>query len=140
MYTQILNAAVVVDGVINEERQYHIKNLTGIIIVLQCPLPSQSIAALLSSLNHGYNKVELRNHLGCLASVIPITETETNLIEIFHPSFANYMQDPRQCKNLHLTHSVKLYGPGDIGPSRAEGSKAPAGVSVSLYKWWMNTT
>jgi hypothetical protein len=105
LYTQILNAAVKVDGATDEQLQRRVKTLVGTIIILQRPLQFQSISTLLLAFDDNFSEVELRNDLESLASVIPIPEDDSDPVKIFHPSFPDYMQDPKRCEDPHLTVS-----------------------------------
>jgi hypothetical protein len=105
LYTQIIQSAAMPDGITDEYVQSRVKMLIGTIIVLQHPLPFQSIAALVMALDSECDEVELRCYLESLASVIPVPENEGDSVNIFHPSFPDYMQDPNRCKDLNLTVS-----------------------------------
>jgi hypothetical protein len=106
LYTDILNAAVTVGGTVNERLRRRVKILVGTIIVLQRPLRFQSISTLLLAFDNTLSEVELRSDQESLASVIPIPEKVTDPVEIFHPSFPDYMQDPKRCKNPNLRVSA----------------------------------
>jgi hypothetical protein len=105
LYAHILNEAVIVDGTIDEQLQHRVKMLVETVIILQRPLQLQSIAALLMAFDDTFNEAEIQSDLESLASVIPTPEKESDPVEIFHPSFPDYMQDPKRCKDPHLTIS-----------------------------------
>jgi hypothetical protein len=105
LYTRIINDAIMVDGIIDEQVRDRVKMIIGAIIVLQRPLPFQSIVTLLRASGHKCNKVELRSDLDALASVIPMPDSDADPIEIFHPSFPDYMQNPRRCQQPNLAIS-----------------------------------
>jgi hypothetical protein len=105
LYTQIVTSVTMVDEIVDEDVQSRVKTLIGTIIVLQRPLRFQSIASFLTALDDGWDEVELRSDLECLASVIPMPDNEADSVNIFHPSFPDFMQDPSRCKDPNLTVS-----------------------------------
>jgi hypothetical protein len=105
LYTQIVSSAIIVKGSINEHVQSRVKTLIGTIIVLQHPLRFQSIALFMMVFNDTWVEEELRGDLESLASVILMPENEADSVNIFHPSFPDYMQNPSRCKVLNLSVS-----------------------------------
>jgi hypothetical protein len=100
LYTHIIEAAVTINGVVNERLRYRVEVLIGTIIVLQHPLPFSSISGLLWTPDGKYDREELRSDFESLASVLPMPELDSDPVQIFHPSFPEYMQDPKRCR-LH---------------------------------------
>jgi hypothetical protein len=105
LYTQIIHSATMSDGIIDDYVQSRVKTLIGTIIEFQRPLPLQSIVTIMTAVDMEYDEVELRDDLQSLASVIPMPENEGDSVNIFHPSFPDYMQDPSRCKDPNLTVS-----------------------------------
>jgi hypothetical protein len=103
LYTQIIESAVMIEGDTSDHLRNRVKRLIGAIIVLQHPLQLRSIASLLLALDDTCSEDEVRSDLESLASVIPVPDSETDTVEIFHLSFPDYMQDPKRSKDRGLT-------------------------------------
>jgi hypothetical protein len=105
LYTQIIESATMSNGFTDAHVQSRVKVLIGTIIVLQRPLPFQPIAAIVMVIDNKCDEEELRCSLESLSSVIPMPENEADTVNIFHPSFPDFMQDPSRCKDPNLTVS-----------------------------------
>jgi tRNA A37 threonylcarbamoyladenosine biosynthesis protein TsaE len=107
LYTHIILAVVMRKGTVDHRRRDRIKLLVGIIAVLQRPLPFLSIVTIIMAHNKNYSKHALRTDLEALSSVIPIPPTDVDPVQIFHPSFHEFIQDQNRCRhhNLHVSSS-----------------------------------
>jgi hypothetical protein len=102
LYMHIIASAVTHNRVINVQLRDRVVTLIGTILLLQHPLRFSSIVALLVTLNSGYSTRVLRTDLESLSSVIPVPESDVDPVEIFHPSFPDFMQDASRCRDPHL--------------------------------------
>jgi hypothetical protein len=107
LYTQIILAVVMQNGAINTRRRDRVKLLIGMVIVLQRPLPFPAIVAMMMTLNSKYSEQALRTDLETLASVIPMPQTDVDPVQIYHPSFPDFIQDPNRCRghDFHVSSS-----------------------------------
>jgi hypothetical protein len=107
LYTQIILAAVTQSGAINPRRRDRVRMLIGLVIVLQRPLRFTSIVDMVMSHNRNYSEKALRTDLEALSSVIPVPQTDIDPVQIYHPSFRDFIQDSNRCKghSLHIPSS-----------------------------------
>jgi hypothetical protein len=81
--------------------------LIGTIIILQHPLPVPSIVAMIIAHNRKYSMQALRTDLEALSSVIPVPQSDLDTVQIFHPSFPEFIQDRNRSRDhdLHVSSS-----------------------------------
>jgi hypothetical protein len=107
LYTQIILAAVMRKGALNTRRRDRVRMFIGTVIILQSPLPFPSIVDLMMTHDKKYSKQALRTDLEALSSVIPAPQTDVDPVQIYHPSFPDFIQNPNRCRDhgLHVSSS-----------------------------------
>jgi hypothetical protein len=107
LYTQITFAAVTQNGTVNLRRRDRVRMLIGIIIALRRPLPFPSIVDMMMTHSRSYTKQALRTDLETLSSVIPVPQTDVDPVQIYHPSFPEFIEDSNRCRGhgLHISSS-----------------------------------
>jgi hypothetical protein len=107
LYTQIILAVVMRKGALNARRRDRVRTFIGMVIILQSPLPFPSIVDLMMTHDKKYSKQALRTDLEALSSVIPEPQTDVDPVQIYHPSFPDFIQNPNRCRDhgLHVSSS-----------------------------------
>jgi hypothetical protein len=82
------------------------RTLIGIVVVSQRPLQAPSVTSLMLAFDDTFSEEQVRSDLEALASVIPVPESETDPVKIISPSFSDFIQDPRRCKDPNLCLSL----------------------------------
>jgi hypothetical protein len=91
LYTQVLIQAF---PDISPRLSGRLKLILGAIILLQDPLPPLALDRLLD-----LTPYTVRETLAHLQSVIIVPENDSGIIRLLHPSFRDFITDPRRCQN-----------------------------------------
>jgi hypothetical protein len=107
LYAQVIQAVVMRKGVLNTRRRDRVRMLIGMVIILQRPLPFPSIIDMMITHDKKYSKQAIRTDLEALSSVIPVPQADGDPVQIYHPSFPEFIQDSNRCKDhgLHVSSS-----------------------------------
>lgn len=94
LYTQVLRKAL--PDTVAPSRRKQFQNIVGTIILLFDPLPLGAIERLLSIESGSAKKALMRLH-----SLLAIPNTDTDVPRVLHPSFYDYLTDPKHCADAH---------------------------------------
>jgi hypothetical protein len=89
LYFQILMKASSDVGLYSDRQRVQVLEVVASLVLLQEPLPSDAIARLAN---------KPRALIDCLESVL--LRSEDGKVRLFHPSFADFVGDPKRCMNL----------------------------------------
>jgi hypothetical protein len=89
LYLQILMKASSDVGLYSDRQRVQVLDIVASLVLLQEPLPTDAIACLAN---------KPRALIDCLESVL--LRSDDGTVRLFHPSFADFVGDPKRCTNL----------------------------------------
>ncbi|KAF8583889.1 WD40 repeat-like protein, partial [Ramaria rubella] len=99
LYLQVLNQAY---PVLSSEGVSRLKRVLGSIILLCDPLSANSLEQLLNIKSTKSNATPVQASLHRLHSLVIVPEDDSQVIHLLHPSFYDFLTNPRRCLNPKL--------------------------------------